>query len=195
MTAVDWRSGDWLNPPPRLSLEDGSLIVTTAPESDFWRTTSYGFVRDSGHALLIEFPPDTSVEVAFAASFANQFDQAGIMVRASEAHWIKAGVEFADGLPQVGAVVTRDVSDWSVSPVPDWAGAEVTVRVSRSGDALTVRAGINGDLRLVRLAPLDPGLEWRVGPFCCSPGGSALDVRFTSFTVGAADTALHVDDL
>lgn len=191
MRAVDWDRGTWLNPPPRHRDDEGSLIVTTAPESDFWRTTSYGFVRDSGHALLIDYPPDCAVEVSFLASFTNQFDQAGIMVRGSDTHWIKAGVEFADGLPQVGAVVTRGVSDWSVSPVPDWAGAEVTIRASRSGDALTVRAGVNGDLRLVRLAPLDPHLDWQVGPFCCSPGGSALGVRFTSFTVGAADSALH----
>ena len=63
------------------------------------------------------------------------------LLRAAEDRWIKAGVEGADGVPQVGAVVTNPVSDWSVGPVPAWVGRSVTVRASRSGDAVTIHAG------------------------------------------------------
>ena len=72
--------------------------------------------------------------------YKGKFDQAGIFLYSDEENWIKAGVEFSDGFPQVGAVVTRNLSDWSVAPVPEWMGNEVTIRVSRSGDALTIRA-------------------------------------------------------
>ena len=155
--------------------------------------TSYGFVHDDGHALLIDFPDDTAVEVAFVLDYSGTFDQAGVVVRANERSWIKAGVEFSDGAPQVGAVVTREVSDWSTAPVPEWMGRTITMRASRSGDALTVRARADGDWRLVRLAPLDPALDWQVGPFCCSPTRADLVVRFTRFAIGPADAALHDD--
>jgi hypothetical protein len=38
----------WLNAPARWSEEAGLLTVTADPGTDFWRTTSYGYVRDSG---------------------------------------------------------------------------------------------------------------------------------------------------
>ena len=59
-----------------------------------------------------------------------QFDQAGVLVRASETAWVKAGVEISDGVAQVGAVVTHTTSDWSVAPVSSWSGSR-----SRSASA------------------------------------------------------------
>jgi regulation of enolase protein 1 (concanavalin A-like superfamily) len=197
MTMVDlpWTSGDWLNPPAHVETDGPDLLVTSIEASDFWRTTSYGFVHDDGHALLIDFPDDSAVEVTFLLDYSGAFDQAGILVHSNDRAWIKAGVEFSDGAPLVGAVVTREVSDWSTAPVPEWSGQEVTVRVSRSGDALTVRARADGPWRLVRLAPLDPGLPWQVGPFCCAPTRSGFTARFTRFAIGPADTSLHDDDV
>ncbi|MBK9739213.1 MAG: DUF1349 domain-containing protein [Actinobacteria bacterium] len=193
MVDLPWASGDWLNPPTTAQGVGDDLLVTATEGSDFWRVTSYGFVHDDGHALLIDFPDDTAVEVAFVLDYSGTFDQAGVVVRANERSWIKAGVEFSDGAPQVGAVVTREVSDWSTAPVPEWMGRTITMRASRSGDALTVRARADGDWRLVRLAPLDPALDWQVGPFCCSPTRADLVVRFTRFAIGPADAALHDD--
>jgi regulation of enolase protein 1 (concanavalin A-like superfamily) len=170
----------------------GELIVTARARSDFWRTTSYGFVHDDGHALLTDFPAGTAVEVTFLADLTEQFDQAGLMVRADERNWIKAGVEFSDGLPQLGAVVTREVSDWSCAPVPEWAGREVTIRASRARDAVTIRARCEqGAWLMIRLAPLDPEAVVSAGPVICAPTRAGLRVRFTRFVIGPADEALH----
>ncbi len=121
-----------------------------------------------------------------------EFDQAGVLVRGSEEHWIKAGVEISDGVPQLGAVVTHEASDWSVRPVPSWAGSVVTVRVSRNGDALTVRARKDdADWELVRVAPWPPDLSAEAGPFCCAPTRVGLRVGFTQWRTGPADERLH----
>ncbi|MFE5739122.1 DUF1349 domain-containing protein [Streptomyces celluloflavus] len=191
---VAWSDAVWLNPPPAVSQDAEGLLVTARGHSDFWRTTSYGFVRDDGHALLTGLPDGHAVEVAFVARFDELYDQAGLMVRVDERTWLKAGIEMSDGVPHLGAVVTRGQSDWSLSPVPDWAGRQVTVRASRTGDAVTLRARCeDGPWRLIRLAPLDPGAAASAGPFCCSPQRDGLQVRFTRFTLGPADTALHLD--
>lgn len=88
--------------------------------------------------------------------------------------------------------MTLGRSDWSVRPVPEWAGREVTVRASRSGDAVTVRARVDGGAwELVRVAPFPEDAEVAAGPFCCAPTRSGLVVRFRSWRVGAADGALH----
>ena len=184
----------WLNPPVEAQVVGGELLVTAAEGSDLWRETSYGFTHDSGHALLAPFADGTAIEVSFVLDYAEQFDQAGVLVRADERTWTKAGVEVSDGEPQVGAVVTRGRSDWSVAPVPAWAGREVTVRASRSGDALTVRARAGDEpWRLVRVSPLDVGTDLLAGPFCCAPTRDGLRVRFTRVVSTAADAALHAD--
>ena len=107
----------------RRSATGSGLVVTAVEASDFWRTTAYGFVHDDGHALLRPFPIGEAIEVSFVLDYDQQFDQAGVLVRASESTWVKAGVEISDGVAQVGAVVTHGVSDWSVAPVPHWVGS------------------------------------------------------------------------
>jgi regulation of enolase protein 1 (concanavalin A-like superfamily) len=184
-------TGVWLNQPESVVEANGKLLVTAKENSDFWRTTSYGFIHDSGHALLNEFPQDSSVELTWLLNYREQFDQAGLLVWADDEHWIKAGIEFADGAPQLGAVVTDTFSDWSVAPVPDWMDKVVQLRVSRSGDALTIRARLDGDWKLVRLCPLDPKLGWKVGLHLASPSRAGLTVEFLQIRIGSADESLH----
>ena len=191
MKEISWSQGVWLNPPVNTVEVNSQLKVTTAHESDFWRNTSYGFVHDSGHALLTDFPAHSSMEVTFILDYSGQFDQAGIIVHSDSQHWIKAGVESADGFPQVGAVVTSINSDWSLAPVPTWMGKQVTVRASRTTDALTIRARCGEDDQLIRLAPNDASLPMSAGPHCASPVSTSLEVTFTCWTHGDADLTLH----
>lgn len=192
MADIAWSTGEWTTTPAAV-VESGSDLVVTAMEgSDAWRLTSYGFIHDTEHALVAPFRNESAVEVEFTAAFSEQFDQAGIFIRASEEHWIKAGVEFADGAPQVGAVVTNLRSDWSLAPVPDWIDRRVLVRVSRSGDAVTIRAGIVGEaLQLIRVIPLDPDVEVAAGPFVCAPSRAGLDVTFHAWRQVGPDESLH----
>ncbi|MEU8121462.1 DUF1349 domain-containing protein [Spirillospora sp. NPDC049024] len=184
-------TGEWLNPPLSATSDGPALLVTAAKGGDFWRTTSYGYDRDSGHALLSPFGPEAAVEVSFVAAYAHQFDQAGVLVRLSETTWIKAGVEYCDGALQLGAVVTDGVSDWSSAPVP-WHGREVTVRASRSGDAVTIRARAGDDpWQMIRLAPFPAGVTASAGLYCCAPERDGLTVRFTRVAETPPDAVLH----
>lgn len=192
MATIDWSAGTWLHPPPEHTIDGSELIVVTAEESDFWNETGYGFTHYSGHALLADFPPNTAMEVEFSAEWTNEFDQAGLMIHADEKNWIKAGVELADGALGLGAVVTATRSDWSVGHVPDWMNKRIRIRVSRTSDALTVRARTpEHPWRLVRLAPIDPQLPWRAGPLAASPSKSTLAVTFHCWEASEADPRIH----
>ena len=191
---LGWSEGTWTVPPVSVEEVGTDLVVECAEGSDLWRVTSYGFVHDDGHGLLADLPDGTAMEVGFRMAGRQQFDQAGLLLRADERHWIKAGVEFADGHLNVGAVVTHELSDWSTWPV-EWAGGEIRLRASRRGDAVTVRAhGGDGRWRLLRLAPIDPGLPWRAGPFACAPSRAGLRVGFTDWWIGPADEVLHPEE-
>lgn len=129
--------------------------------------------------------------MTFLLDFSGQFEQAGIIIHSDSEHWIKSGVETVDSIPQVGAVVTAKNSDWSLAPVSQWAGKEVTIRASRSGNAVTFRGRCDGDDQLIRVAPINPALTWRAGLHCASPMTKELDVIFTKWVTTDSDVDLH----
>lgn len=188
---VAWSDGVWTHAPA--AAEGGDHLDVTAVEgSDAWRLTAYGFVHDTEHALVAPLAVGEAMEVSFRAPWDGQFDQAGVFVRIDEEHWVKAGVEFADGHLGLGAVVTDLTSDWSVGWVDGWRDSEITVRVSRWPDAVIVRARADdGEWRLVRVAPFDGDAAASAGPFLAAPTRAGLTVRFTRWERSAADAALH----
>ena len=191
----EWLEGRWSVSPAASALAQGDLLVTAFKGSDAWRETAHGYVTDSAHALLVPMPTDSSVEVTLVADLTQQFDQAGLMLRASETEWIKAGVEYADGVMQLGAVVTRGRSDWSSHPV-EWAGRPVTLRASRSGNAVMISARVDDEpWRMIRLAWVDPALGFAAGPYLAAPTRDGLTVRFTRWTTGPAEVEVHPDGL
>ena len=178
-------------------VEGGDLVVGAAEGSDYWRTTHYGFVHDDGHGLLAEWPTDAACEVTFDASTLTAlYDQAGILLFAGDEQWVKAGLEVSDGVLHLGAVVTNGVSDWSMAPVPEWAGQLVTIRASRggvAGDAVTLRARTEtSGWRTLRVAPCTAGAA-SAGPMVCAPMRGDLEVRFTRWSLTPADVDLHED--
>lgn len=190
--SVPWQDGSWTHAPADVESIGTELHVTAARGSDAWRLTSYGFVHDTEHALVTPFDPGRAVEVSFVADFAEQFDQAGVFLRVDAEHWVKAGVEYADGALQVGAVVTEGRSDWSVAPVPAWHGRTVTVRASWADDALTVRARCGQDpSQLVRVLPFPGDRLVSAGPYVCAPTRAGLTVTLRSWETTAADVGLH----
>ena len=179
-----WTDLHWLNEPD-WSTEGQTLRMTTRDQTDFWRTTHYGFVRDSGHFLHTGPLQEFTARVRIEGEYQALYDQAGLMVRSGPAQWVKAGVEFV-GEQQVSAVVTRDFSDWNVRPVGHPEAVEL--KVTRRGDTLSVQVRLPGqDWGLLRLAYYPPGVSVVVGVFACSPERAGFHARFSEFEVGAPE--------
>ncbi|MDN5972399.1 DUF1349 domain-containing protein [Bifidobacterium crudilactis] len=190
--AITWNKGHWTHDPALVDISDSRMRVTAREASDAWRITSYGFIHDSEHALIAPFQMESAMEVTFRADMSQQFDQAGLFIRADESHWVKAGLEQSDGVLQLGAVVTDDTSDWSVSPTPEWNHRIITIRASWSNDAITLRAKADGeDFRLVRVLPFGKSAHVEAGPYICAPSRAAFSIDFLSWQTAEADTALH----
>lgn len=174
---------EWYNEPPHWHAEGETLSVTTGPDSDFWRVTHYGFVRDSGHFGFEMAPGDVSAEVRVRGAYRDLYDQAGLMIRIDERNWIKCGIELVDGVQQVSAVVTREFSDWSVRPLPT-PPAELYLRLSRRGDTVEVHYALDaGPLTMLRLAYFPPGVPAQIGVMCASPQGAGFTVTFEGLRV------------
>ena len=180
----------WLNEPPEWTVDNDLLRVTTGERTDFWRETHYGFVRDNGHFFYAETEGDFSAEVTFSAQYEHLYDQAGLMLRLDERHWVKASVEYSDGKKLLSTVVTRERSDWSVTSLPEGID-EVTLRLTRRDGALLVQTLRGGHVDLLRLADFPPSNPVQVGIMCCTPERAGLAATFRDFRIGPPKGELH----
>ena len=175
----------WLNEPAAWQGDLADLDLATDAATDFWRETFYGFVRDNGHALLRPVTGDFTAVAVVTGAYEHLYDQAGLMLRVDERNWIKTGVEFTDGMMHFSVVVTRDVSDWSVVPLPA-AGPddEIGVRLTRHGDAVRIQYSVAGaPWQMARLAAF-ASVQARVGVMACSPERAGFQARFRDISVG-----------
>lgn len=172
-----WR---WLNEPGQWSGD----TITADPETDFWRTTHYGFVHESAHILGVDRSGDFELTVTFAGEYTAEYDQAGIGLWIDERNWIKTGIELVGDQQLLSAVVTREVSDWSVVPLAESPEA-VTLKAAREGDAVTIHYGLNGapPTTMLRLAYFPPKMSVLAGVMCASPTGKGFATRFENISI------------
>lgn len=174
---MTWNTMIWLNPPAGSFADRAGLHVTTGDQTDFWHGTYYGFHHDNGHFLHQPAPGDFSLETAFRADFSQQYDQAGLMIRADATHWVKCGIEYVGGQAFLAVVVTHGMSDWSQVPLPEYDG-QLRLRLSRVGDAVWVQYLAGAVWKMLRLAYFPPDLAVDAGVMCCSPSRAGLEVLF-----------------
>lgn len=183
-----WDSFQWLNSPANWQIEGEKLSIDVSPNTDFWRKTHYGFIRDSGHFFYVKASGDFVAEVRVRGDYAALYDQGGLMLRASDEHWMKCGIEYVDGTQQASVVVTNDYSDWSVRPLC-MNPKEVWFRVKRQESSLEVFWSPDGsDFAMLRTAYLksSPGLD--VGVMCAAPQGPGFHIAFSEFRLNRLDS-------
>lgn len=178
------KNGRWLNEPTETNATDVELFVTTDANTDFWRETHYGFVRDSGHFYAFRADCDFTAQVRVQAHFEHLYDQAGLMVRLDERRWVKTGIEFSDGYGLLGSVLTDETSDWATGRY-DGNPSDFWIRVTVQSGVLRIQASGDGQTwPLVRLCPFPKADHYLVGPMCCTPERAGLEVRFTEWQLG-----------
>ncbi len=179
----------WYCEPSRWSVPtDGRLVIEPDGGTDFWRKTHYEFEADNGHFLFMDVAGDFVLTTHVLFRPANQYDQAGLMVRVSPTCWLKASVEYEpDGPSRLGAVVTNfGYSDWSTQGFPA-SRDEVWLRVRREDDTYVVDASSDGlGWEQVRMAHLHDEREDTTvacGLYACSPKGVGFVAEFAFLTI------------
>ena len=176
-------SARWHSEPPQWGWNGDALIVTTAEKTDFWQGTYYGFHRDDGHFLGLAQSGDFTASLEFDAAYETLYDQAGLMLRTDAENWVKAGIEYSDGVKNFSVVITRHgQSDWSVIAAPDVSGPQ-TIRLTRIGQAIIVHYLKATGWHLMRLGETAMKDSVMVGPMTCSPERDGLQARFLDLTI------------
>jgi regulation of enolase protein 1 (concanavalin A-like superfamily) len=175
---------NWLNAPAQWQQLGRGLSVITDDQTDFWRKTEYGFIRDNGHFAYHTAVGDFTAETTFVGRYETLFDQAGLMIRLDAERWIKSGIEFVDDTMNFSTVVTQDTSDWSMIPLPQAVRSEaVSVRLARKGPTVTTSyRRPDGHWQVARVAAFADQRHCQVGVMCCSPQRAGFEAQFLELT-------------
>jgi len=175
MEGTQWR---WLNEPAQWHQTDDGLQVVTDQQTDFWRSTWYGFERHSGHLYSCEVAGEFTFQVCVEGEFTTLY--------------LKAGIEYNDAQPMIGSVLTNPRSDWATgifsgNPRRFW------LRLTRLADCLRLQYSTDGKVwPLLRLAPFPPSESCFIGVMCCTPERQGLAVHFSDLRLTAPlGKALH----
>ena len=175
----------WFNQPSKWAGNAASLTFTVDPGTDYWQVTHYGFKRDNGPFYYQEMAGNFEASVKITGSYHELFHQAGLMVRIDEKNWIKTGIEYVEGVQNVSAVVTREVSDWSVVPRHD-SPKSVWLKLLRKGDYVEIKYSFDGQkFDMLRLAYFPPNVKAEIGMVAAAPGKLSFPVTFENFKVEA----------
>ncbi|NPV01554.1 MAG: DUF1349 domain-containing protein [Brevinematales bacterium] len=174
---------EWLNPPAHFSGDNGVIKITTLPKTDFWRVTHYDFTKQNAHFYHRTFEGDFEISVKVSGAYRDNYDQAGLMILADDLNWIKAGIEFTDGIQNISAVITREFSDWSVQALNN-APESVWFRIIRRKESVEAAYSIDGEnYCLYRLGYLSLNHALKTGIYAASPMGDGFPVTFEQLSI------------
>ena len=186
MTAPAQADFRWFNEPPSWSAAGEAITLTTAPKTDFWRKTHYGFIRDNGHFYYQHVSGDFTMDVKFSGNYNALYDHAGFMVRLDAENWLKTGIEYVQTVQHMSAVVTRDFSDWSVVRVADNPPA-VWLHLTRIKEAIEIKYSFDGAVfTMLRMLYFPPAATLDGGIMAASPEGNGFTVTFEGLNIHPA---------
>jgi uncharacterized protein len=176
----------WLNEPASVSYPEGGVVVRAKPKTDFWRKTFYGYITDNGHFFHLPVSGEFTFEARVIGKYASLYDQAGLMVRLDEKHWMKCGSEFFEQRRWASVVFTHDFSDWSTLDDLSQTGP-VWWRVARKKDSIEAQCSTDGKTFLtVRQGYFPAAVEVQVGIMSAAPEGAGFEAVFDNLRLESA---------
>jgi uncharacterized protein len=175
----------WLNEPTDWQKDTDSLILTTNPQTDFWRLTHDSGIRDNGHFYFKHVNGDFVASAKISGSYKDLYDQAGLMVRVDDKNWLKCGIEFVEGVQYLSTVVTRDYSDWAVIPLLQ-KQPSIYFKIKASKTDIEILYSLDDhNWQLLRQTFLPHMHKCAVGLMAASPKGNGFRVKFTDFIISS----------
>ena len=180
---IDPTTMKWTRAPKVSEVREDRVMIQTDPHTDLWQRTYYHFRNDNAPCLQMETDePFFSFTVKTEFDSKVRFDQSGIVLYLDSDNWLKASVEYEDGIIQrLGSVVTNNgYSDWASVDI-DAALKQIWFRLSRREDDFCIECSFDGvKFKQMRICHLFHGSDMiRFGIYACSPEESSFQASFT----------------
>lgn len=186
----------WTRPPQRYHISPEQIEITTQPHTDLWQRTYYHFRNDNAPVLQLE-TEEPYFSFVVKTDFTNskhRFDQCGIVLYLDSENWLKASVEYEDGVFQhLGSVVTNDgYSDWATTAI-DGSIRTMWYRLSRREDDYRIESSLDGvQFHQMRICHMRKGGGViRFGLYACSPEDSSFTAVFSHMCMTECQWQAH----
>ena len=177
----------WLNEPEKYSVDNNEVVIVTAPNTDIWQRTYYGFQYDNAPAFLLKKEGDFTFSAKASCRANNLYDQCGLLIYYNSENWVKVSVEYEDeSISRLGSVVTNlGYSDWATTDIPS-SVAEIWYRLSRRGPDFYIEYSLDGrDYKQMRMLHMHTAIsDVSVGVYACSPLKSSFRAVFSEISIG-----------
>ena len=186
----------WTREPKACSLQDTQIKITTAPCTDLWQRTYYGFRNDNAPVLQMTTSEKYfSFVVKTEFDSKRRFDQCGIVLYLNSDNWLKASIEYEnDQFQRLGSVVTNlGYSDWATTDIPA-SVKSMWYRLSRRESDYCIECSQDGvTFTQMRICHMWEGAEEiRFGIYACSPEESSFEATFTHTELTDCKWLAHV---
>ena len=175
----------WLNEPEKWKeKENGDVKVTCPMESDMWRGTLHGFIKDDAPFYWMSVANNFEAQLSVKGKFKYTYDQAGLMLRIDEENWIKLGICYYREQLYVSCCFTRGQSDWSTHRLPKTKIDKFHVRVKRNEEVIDCYYSLDKENWIrIRQGYFSSKPKIRVGMMCAAPDSAGFKVTFSDFVI------------
>ena len=185
----------WTREPDTFSITEDRIEILTQAHTDLWQRTYYHFRNDSAPVLQMQTEEkffSFTVKTEFDSK--NRFDQCGIVLYLDSENWLKASIEYENGVFQhLGSVVTNHgYSDWATTEI-DGSIRSMWYRLSRREDDYCIECSSDGEhFSQMRVCHLWEGAgKISFGIYACSPEDSSFKATFTNMEVTECKWLAH----
>jgi regulation of enolase protein 1 (concanavalin A-like superfamily) len=186
---------EWTRKPQNYSIQDDEVKILTAPGTDLWQRTYYGFQNDNAPVLQMKTKEkyfSFTVKTEFASK--RRFDQCGIVMYLDSENWLKASIEYEnEEYQRLGSVVTNHgYSDWATTDIPA-SVKSMWYRLSRRESDYCIECSEDGiTFKQMRICHMWEGTdEIQFGIYACSPEESSFEAIFTQMELTECKWLAH----
>ncbi|MGI9547413.1 MAG: DUF1349 domain-containing protein [Flavobacteriaceae bacterium] len=187
ITDSDLKNFNWLNKPEEYKIQNKSLIITAAENSDFFINPEDHTSTATAPVLYREVTGDFVAITRVTPDFTSQWNAAALMVLINDSNWIKFGFENSDATgPSIVSVVTRETSDDTNGAILNDREA-VWLKIARKGDNYAMHWSIDGEeYYMARLAAMPVTDTVKLGIEAQCPTGKRAIHKFDYFSIESA---------
>lgn len=174
----------WTNEPEKWKQKGDDVKVTCPMETDCWRGTLHGFIKDDAPYYWTSVENDFEARLSMKGKYKYCYDQAGLMLRVDEENWMKLGIcHYRDQL-YVSCCFTRENSDWSTHRLPKTKIDKFHVWARRKGAVIDCYYSLDNENWIrIRQGYFSDKPRIRVGMMCAAPESAGFKVTFSDFLI------------
>ncbi len=174
----------WMNEPQSFQVENGTLAIFAAKETDYFNNPEDSSVVGTAPYLYQEVEGDFVAKTLVEPDFSSQWNAVAMIVYIDSLNWIKFAFENSDATgASIVTVVTKGTSDDANGVILD-GESSVWLAIARKGNIYSMHWSVDGkDFKMARLTSMTDQQVVSIGVEAQCPVGPSATHRIHYFDI------------